>query len=207
VSTLPLPKQSTIEGIFAPIMTIQGGLIAQQGYDMQSQHILQTGAIQSTGHILSAEGARRAAKATIQAADFNARIDGINTKRKLQDLSRQYQLTLGAQRAGVATSNLSITSKSFLMLQAEASDVFTRQLQRTSIDALNRRRATEFQTEVQATALENQARSAEYRSEVSQINARNQAAAAQFQSSIAGYKTTVNTLQQVPTLLGGLFGS
>lgn len=183
----------------------QGGQIAAAGSEAQAQTIIQSGEISAQGATLTAAGYRQSAAAVQQASIFNEKINEINESRKLSAMSRQYQRTIGAQLRGQASSGLSVTGKSFLLVQSETANVFEKMMLDFKIDAENARRAQKFETDVRMVTLENQARAAEYQAAASRVMAANKAAEARYAGEVAQFKANQQVLGEMPTLLGQVF--
>jgi len=108
-----------------------------------------------------AEGLRSAGNATVAAANFNNKIDRINTLRRVEAETRQTDRLLSAQRAAAAGSGFSGASQSFLTI---ANNTLT-QLERTVLHERasfsHRETANLFEARSRQHALEVQAASAE----------------------------------------------
>lgn len=194
-----------LQGLSGVIGMIQGGNIAASGAEAQAQTIIQGGEIAAQGATLSAAGFRQSAEAIRRANIFNTNISKINEKRRLAAISRQFQRTTGSQLAAQARSGLSVTGKSFLMVQAEAANTFEKAMLDFKIDAENTRRAQGFQAEVQRVNLENQARAAEFRASAERALAATRAAEARFQGEVARFKSIQQVNDALPTLLSQVF--
>ena len=193
-------------GLFGLSQIFSGANIASSGASMQAATILQGGEIAAQGAKLSAGGLRESKKAVKGAAAFNEEIDVLNSARKLESFRRQSRLLLGAQRAQIASTGLSATSKSFLQVENEALSSIERELMNMKVDAENTSRAKKFETQVTLTNLENQARAVEYQGAAAQVQARNRAAEASYQGEVAEFKAGQQFAKAVPTMLGQIFG-
>jgi hypothetical protein len=194
-----------LQGLAGVMGMIQGGNIAAAGAEAQAQTIIQGGEIAARGATLTASGFRQSAEAIQRANIFNTNINKINEKRRLAAMSRQFQRTTGSQLAAQSRSGLSLTSKSFLMVQAETANTFEKAMLDFKIDAENARRAQGFQAAVQRVNLENQARAAEFRAAAERAMAATRAAEARYQGEVAQFKSMQQVSEAVPTLLSQVF--
>lgn len=188
------------QGVFGTISTMRSNSIIRQGAAQQASSIVQGGEIAAQGALISAQGFRQAIQGLSDTLDFNLKIEKINTKRKLSTISTNFQRTIGRQLTQTAKSGISLTSKSSLMLQTEAANIFTNQILNTKIDSENARRSQVFQTQLRQTQLENQARAAEFRAQAERVLASNRAAQVSFQGSAAASRNN-----PISSLLGTLF--
>jgi len=171
-----------MSGIFAELLTAE---LTRRAADAQAETILIGGQIESRGRLLSASAFRQSAKSVREATNFNLQVDNINTQRRLRAQSRQYQRLLGQQLSQQTRTNVSVTSKSFLMLRNETSDLMTRNLVNTKVDAENIRRSKTFESQIKQTELENRARIEEFSAAAARTMAANRAREARFQGEIA----------------------
>lgn len=144
---------------------ILGTLTSVQGSAAQQESVLQGGAIAAGGALLSASGLRQRAQSILDATEFNLQINSQNNLRKLTQLSRSMQRTLGRQLSQQASTGLSLTSKSFLQIQSETANQFDTAIQQLKIDAENVQRATIYDSLIKQTNLENEARAKEYQAQ------------------------------------------
>lgn len=176
---------SLISGLFK---TFQSASLMSSAASAQAASIRTGGEIAAQGALLSAAGYRESIKAVQGATEFNLGVDSLNLQRQLSATSRQFQRTVGKQLNQQATTGISVTSKSFLQLRSEASNIFGTAMLNMKVDAENKRRATIFESQVKQTNLENQARAAEYRAEAERVMAANRAAQAEYQGDVAAFK-------------------
>lgn len=201
---MTLSFSNIAQGLGGFLNVIQGISTLQSGASLQASSIIQGAEVSAAGAQLTAAGFRQQAVTVQEATDFNLKIQALNTSRQVQDLTRQFQKTVGAQITQQAGSGISLTSKSFLMLQNEASDFFTRQLRNLKVDAENARRAETFRAESQRVQLENQARAAEYQAAAERVLAANRAAAVKFQAEAQSNQQFGKAIGSLAsTLLGG----
>lgn len=184
---------------------LQGARIAQTGARLQARNILEAGEISAAGLELTAQGFRTSRDAVEQATQFNLGIQKINSNRQLHALSRQFQRTVGQQLSQQAVSGLALTSKSFLQVQAETRDIFSKAIKDFKIDSENKRRAAIFDSQVKQTNLENQARAAEFNAQTRRQLSRNKASEALFQGEIARLTASQQVQRALPTLLSQAF--
>lgn len=193
------------QGLFGLSQISAGAEIAAAGAQLQAQTIIQGGEVAAIGAQLTASGFRESAKAVQAATGFNLDILQQNSLRQLAAVSRQFQRTLGSQIVTQARSGLSLTSKSFLLVQSESIDVFNDTLNKIKIDAENQRRSQVFQSQIRQVNLENQARAADFRASAERVLASNRAAEAAFQGEISQFQAQQKVARGIPTILSQAF--
>jgi murein L,D-transpeptidase YcbB/YkuD len=200
-----MPDFQNIAGMLGGlILNFQAADIAQKGADYQASTYRIGGDIAATGALLSAGGYRASAQAVQGAAAFNLGIDDLNTQRQLDAVSRQYQRTISSQIAQAASSGISVTGRSAILLRNEAADSFGNQFIDLKIDAENKRRSVIYESNVKQTQLENQARAEEYQAAAARVTAANQAQEAAYQGKIASSQAEGKAIRSIPTLLSAL---
>lgn len=204
-----------INAVAALVTEVGGSTMRSQSLEAQAAAIRVSGSMQATGMIMSAEALKQSAKNLEQIGMFNQSVADINSKRRLEASSRQYERTLGSQMTGAAASGINLNSKSFLQVRNETLDNYARDTLNLKLDAENERRASAFETRMGLTNLYNNQKAAEYQAEVAKVTAENKARAAEFSSTQEKTSTVGKVFKALPTLasmvgdlggLGSLFG-
>lgn len=169
---------------------------------MQANTIIQGGEVAAQGALLSAAGFRESAKAVAGATQFNLGVQQINTQRQLSSMARQMQRVVGRQLNTQAKTGLSLTSKSFLMVQAETSNFFEQQILNLKVDAENQRKSMIYESNVRQVQLENQARAAEYQAAAERVLAANRAAQARYAANSSASSSITSGFSSI---LGSIF--
>lgn len=183
----------------------RGAMLQRDAARQQASIIEVGGQLTYAGQQLTAAGLREQAKQASESLKFNQQIDNLNTQRQLKATSRAFQRTLGQQITTAATSGLDLTSKSFLQLRNEASDVFQQELQNIRIDAENRTRAQTFDTRIRQVNLENAARAAEHAASVGQTLTTLKANQARNAGELQIFSAAQEVGRGLPTLLSQVF--
>ena len=123
----------------------------------EQEQIRQGAARAASGYLLAEQGYRSAAENTLYAAAFNANIDRVNTIERLRATARSYDKLLGQQVVAAASSGISVTSKSAMLLQNEAQDAKARELRMIQQNATSQRQAAKFETNIRVNNLNQQA--------------------------------------------------
>lgn len=152
-----------------------GGVFASAGAFLQASNIRQAGKYQAAGDMLAAQGFRLSAEALKNITEYNLQIQESNQLVQLQNISRQYQRTVGNNLAVTAASGISVFSKSSLLIESEVADHFEKALLTSKLNFENQRRATIFESQVKQLSLENQARVSEYKAHADRVLAANKA--------------------------------
>lgn len=179
----------------------------RQGAELQAQSIIQGGEVAAQGALLTAAGLRESIQGLSGALGFNLEQEKINTKRRLSAISTDFQRTIGKQLTQTAASGIALTSKSALMLQTEAANIFTNQILTTKIDAENNRRIQVYETRLRQTQLENEARGAEFRAAAERVMASNRAAEVRFQGEVAAINAQQSARSQMRNPINSLLSS
>lgn len=94
-----------------------------------------------------AEAFETQAASSRAAADFNAKLERLESDRRQEQLGRDLRRTLGRQQVETAVTGLAVTSKSFLQLQNEAINEFTRAMLQDRQDLSQREAVIKFEGE------------------------------------------------------------
>lgn len=191
------------QDIAAFATAFQGVNIARSGAQSQINSIYTGAEIAAQGQLMNAAALRSSINTVNQSLNFNLGVDAMNSQRRLSSMSRQFERTIGRQLSQQATTGLSLTSKSFLMVQNETRSHFEQEMLNFKIDAENQRRSKMFDAEVRKTNLENQARAAEYNAASQRVLASNRAASVRYASN----QSTAGALSKATgSLLSGILG-
>ena len=93
-------------------------------------------------------------------AGFNAKIERLNSERRVKQLKRESEIVQGRQQVEIATTGLAMGSKSFLQLQDEAISEFTAAILQEKIDLAQRESVIRFEGERAAQDALSRARAA-----------------------------------------------
>lgn len=197
-----------INGIAGIATEVGGGFIRASAMQAQASAIRVSGAMQASGLVMTAEALKQSAKSLEDIGVFNQSVADLNSKRRLEASTRQYERTIGTQMTQAAANNINLGSKSFLQLRNETLDNFARDTLALKIDAENERRANMFETQMGITNLNNQQKAAEYQAEVAKVAAENQARASEFSASQQKMSGIGSLFKALPTLasMAGGFG-
>lgn len=149
----------SLSGILGAVMPLLESFNTRSSL-MQSSKLVQQGAD------IEARGYRDAAKAAVQAANYNNETDARNTKYNVNVMSREAMQVLATQHATAGASGFSSASRSFLSVMDATLDDYNRAFTQERINLQSRQTAVLFEAATQAQALENQAITAEWRAKV-----------------------------------------
>lgn len=180
-----------------------GNMQIAQGSAMQASSIIQGGEIAAVGAEMTAAGFRESAKSVRGAHNFNQKISAQNNLRHLRSITDRFSQVNSRQIAEIAGTGFASTSRSFLQIRNETANMFERGLELAKIDAINKSRKAEFETQVREVQLENQARAADYQAAASRVAASNKAAQVNFASQQRQMGNLTSAFEQMPSILGG----
>lgn len=182
-----LSGMGSLGGILSAFMPIMESMSTRSSL-MQSSKLIQQGAE------IEAQGYRDAAKAAIQAANYNNETDARNTKRNVDIIAREAMQVVSTQTATAGASGFATSSRSFLSVMDATLDDYTRAFNQERYNLQSRQTSVLFEAATQAQALENQALTAEWRAKVEQ------------QKIKAQMPSMLSTVMQALGALGGLGG-
>jgi len=196
---------SLLGGVSSIVQPFASSSMVSSAANAQASSIRIGGDISAQGQLLNAAGLRVSAQSVQAATQFNLGVDAINTGRRVKALNDQFRHTVGQQIGATAANNISVGSKSALLLRNEAMTAFHGAILNVKQDAENQRRSTVFQSDVAQINLENQARASEFGAAATRIASSNQAADVAFQGEIAKFGATTKAVSRIPTILGQIF--
>lgn len=130
---------------------------------MNLTNAIQGTIMQQDGLSLAAAGIRQSGRAAKQAAEFNAGLVDLQLNRDLSTLGRSVARQMGQQRAQFASSGVSVTSQSALMLASEALNTSEREVSQRLHNAQLSKQKILFEAESAEAAAETQARQVDFK--------------------------------------------
>lgn len=143
----------------------------------------------ASGGTLAAQQFQIAASSDRSVAAYNAQLARINATRAINAANSNLSRTVSDQQVQMASSGVSITSKSFLAVANETLDVLTREILNFKFDAEQQQQSILFSGEASARSLENKALQAKFQGNVSSFGQAQQAG-----QQLAGLGSSVITL-------------
>ena len=193
--------------LLSSIMKSFSGLtMMSEGIDMISDGAnLSAGIYRSSGKA-AVQGAnfkasvyRQAGQAAVTSANYNIALDEMQTQRQQDALGRQLTDVLSSNSAIAASSGISMSSKSSMMVNNDILSTAERQFVQQRNDANQRQSLLTYQGQLAKMSYENQARAAQYEGQVAAQAAENQARNAEYQGEVAVYQAK----QKRSDMIGG----
>lgn len=150
--------------------------------------------LQLAGYNLATSSFRNAGVINQMTAQYNAQLEELSLKQRLNVAARQVDQVIGNQKTTMATSGFALSSKSFLQVANDSLATMEREIINLRNTSAQKQQAINFAGKVASYQAEANAKQSEYAAEV-----------AKYQSDSRKAEMYGSAFKQVGTLIGGLF--